>query len=67
MIDNKLIQALIAAATGILLGGGGMLQVRSNEVSSIGSGVEQIVIANAKAQRVLFEELSECREALEEQ
>ena len=64
-MDNKLIQALVAAATGLLLGGGGMLQLGNRDMASVGSGVEQIVIANARNQAIIFNELSECRETLE--
>ena len=66
LLNSKAIQALVAAATGLLLGGGGMFQMGSRDMASVGSGVEAIIVANSKQMRLLFDELAECREELKD-
>ena len=62
--ENKALQGIIAAIAGTILGGGGMLQLGNRDMASVGSGVEEIIVANSKQMRLLFDELAECREEM---
>lgn len=66
MDTRQLIQAVVAAVLGTLLGGGGVWQHKADQVETVGSGVEQIIEANTRQMQVVLEELIECRTRKEE-